>query len=109
MNLLPARLRPAAPLAASGSSGSLALFAPPAAASTAGPWLATQQLEPGVQLRLRLRPRRPAGCAEGESSPGCGWFDSSRELNQGLEVCECEVWALPAADLDAGLAVCALA
>lgn len=83
---------------------------PPVPAGAPGPWLASQQLAPGVALRLRLRPQRPAAAGESGASPGCGWFDSSRDLRHGLEVCECEceALALPAADLGAGLEVFAL-
>lgn len=99
---LPARLRPPAP---PGSK-----LTPPALAGAPGPWLASQQLAPGVALRLRLRPQRLAAAGELGASPGCGWFDSSRDLRHGLEVCECEceALALPAADLGAGLEVFAL-
>jgi hypothetical protein len=43
---------------------------------------------------LRLRPRRAWLPRVPEDNPGCGWFESSRELSQGLEVRECPAEAL---------------
>ena len=103
MNLLSARLRPA-PRRCFAPSGVSATAPTPTTA-----WSATQALAPGVQLRLRLRPRRPVTGDGRAAGSACGWFESSRELSVGLEVSECHAQALPAAELGSGLEVFALA
>lgn len=61
------------------------------------PW---RRAAPGGARRRRVRPE-PQPQADDERPLGCGWFDSSHELERGLQVREADaaaLGALPVAD-----------
>ena len=66
------------------------------------PWCKPKP-QPKPQPTLRLGPRKPDGVdspsADEDRQLGCGWFDSSHELERGLQVQEADAQALSALPL----------
>jgi hypothetical protein len=64
----------------------------PAEAAGATPVTVMADTEPATPTVLRLRPRRAWLPRVSQPDTGCGWFESSRELRQGMDVQELDLY-----------------